>query len=250
MDKELLENEDSKKALFAILCMQQRFESLYNYIVLNRDNKEEINAEFFNKLAGSDTPGTVLKDKNIDTEDGEPEQIREFLVYFNKTLIAADEEVDEDSVDRLRTLLKSSSVTATPPNEPATAKLRPTFIYNGDTYMTQGANRMNLSNLALRLIKDYAKDTDKTAEELIGIIDARIPYYTTVLKKAGLGQITERTNPQLKKRELLELHFSAKDEIVRLDGKELLVSKGWGTGELMTLIDILGYGDKVDSNMK
>ena len=116
--------------------------------------------------------------------------------------------------------------------------------------MTQGANRMNLSNLALRLIIDYSKETDKTAEDFLGMINSRIPCYTTVLKKAGLGQVAERANPLLKKRDLMELHFSSKDEIVRICDQELLVSKGWGAVELATLIELLGYTDKVNSNIK
>jgi hypothetical protein len=250
MDKDLLNSDDSKKALFAILCMQQRFESLYNYIVLNRDDREEINAEFFYKLAGSETPGDVLREKNIETEDGEPEKIKAYLTCFNKSLgLSGDDTIDDDSVDRLRVLLKSSSVTATEV-VPTSVKKRPTFIYKGNTYMAQGANRMNLGNLALRLIIDYAKETDKTVEEFAGMVNTSIPCYTTVLKKAGLGQVSERANPLLKKRDYKELHFTNKDEIVRFGDKELLVSKGWGTSELTILIDLLGYGDRVESNTK
>jgi hypothetical protein len=250
IDNEVLENDDSKKALFAILCMQQRFENLYNYIVLNRDNSEEINSEFFSKIASSETPSAILKDIGIDTENGEPEEIKAFLICFNKTLSTTGEDIiDEDSVDRLRVLLKSSSVTATE-STPSSTKKRPTFIYKGDTYMAQGANRMNLGNLALRIISDFAKETDKTAEEFINTINNRIPCYTTILKKAGLGQVAERTNPLLKKRELISLHFANKDEIVRFNDAEVLVSKGWGAPELTALIGLLKYNDRVDSNIK
>ena len=249
MDKEILEKDESKKALFAILCMQQRFESLYNFIVLNRDNREVIDAEFFNKLAVSESPGAVLKGEGIDTEDGESEKIKDFIVCFNNTIGAVDDAIDEDSVDRLRDLLKSSSVTATEAN-PANIKVRPTFVYKGETYMAQGANRMNLRNLALRLILDYAKETDKTAEDFMNMINTQITCYTTVLKKAGLGQIADRSNPLLRKKDIKELHFYSKEEIVRLGDKELLVSKGWGATELTTLIGILGYGDRVTSNIK
>jgi hypothetical protein len=97
---------------------------------------------------------------------------------------------------------------------------------------------------------DYAKETDKTAEDFMNMINSKITCYTTVLKKAGLNQISERSNPLLKKRSILELHFTSKDEIIQLGNNELLVSKGWGAGELMTLIEILGYDEKVSSNMK
>ena len=67
VDKDILDKDAaSKKALFAILCMQQRFENLYNHIVMNR---EDIGAEFFNNLASSDNPGAALNDENIIIDD-------------------------------------------------------------------------------------------------------------------------------------------------------------------------------------
>jgi len=249
IDKDVLDKENSKKALFSILCMQQKFENLYNYIVLNRDNRDEINSEFFNKIACSDDPGIILKDIGIDAEDGEPEEIKAFVIYFNKILSMTGEEIiNEDNVDSLRVLLKSSSVTATESTSTG-VRIRPTFIYKDDTYMAQGANRMNLGNLALRLIKDYAKETDKSADELIILINTRITCYTTVLKKAGLGQVIERSNPLLGKKEFKELYFNSKDEIVLVDGKEIFVSKGWGAPELTSLIGLLEYKKYVDSNI-
>jgi hypothetical protein len=149
----------------------------------------------------------------------------------------------------VRELLSCSSVTATERVNTG-AKKRPTFIYKGDTYMAQGANKMNLSSLALRLISDYAKDTDKTAAELMHTINSRITCYTTVLKKAGLGQVADLSDPKLEQSGIMDLHFSGKDEIIRLGDTQLLVSKGWGAPELSTLIDLLGFDDIVSSNVK
>ena len=249
MGNDMLEKDESKKALFAILCMQQRFESLYNYIVLNRDDREIVDAKFFNDLADSDTPDKLLEDKGVDTEAGDAERIKEFIASFNNMIgKAGDDTIDDDSVDRLRLLLKSSSITATD-TTPSKTKVRPTFVYKGDTYMTQGANRMNLGNLALRIIRDYAMESDKTAEELMDMINSRIPAYWQDLKKTGLGQISERSNPALGKKNIKDLHFAEKNEIVLLGDKELIVCRGWGAGELTTLIGILGYSDRVSSNI-
>ena len=173
----------------------------------------------------------------------------EFIACFNKMVShAGDDTIDEESIDRLRLLLKSSSITATD-TTPSKTKVRPTFVYKGDTYMTQGANRMNLGNLALRLIRDFAMETDKAAGELMDMINSRIPAYWQDLKKAGLGQVSDRSNPAIGKKNIKDLHFAEKNEIVLLGEKELIVCRGWGACELTTLIGILGYGDRVSSNI-
>jgi hypothetical protein len=77
-----------------------------------------------------------------------------------------------------------------------------------------------------------------------------ITYYYTELKRAGLGHIADSSDPKLREKGIMELYFTGNEEIIRLDDKELFVSKGWGTAELATLIEILGYGDRVSSNMK
>jgi hypothetical protein len=225
--------------------MQQRFEGLYNHIVTNR---ESIDVEFFERLASGNNIIEILQKEGIIFDNGEEEDIKNFMKSFNNVVKSEKDagSINEDDWNRIKELLKCSSIVDTGGN-PNVKRKRPEFVYNGKTYMTQGANRMNLSNLALRLITDYAGETDKTAEELMDMINTKITCYTTVLKNAKLNQISERSNPLLKKKELRDLHF---DETVRLGDRELLISKGWGAGELMTLIEILGYDDRVTSNMK
>jgi predicted KAP-like P-loop ATPase len=247
VDKVVLEKDNtSRKALFAILCMQQRFESLYNYIVMNR---EDIGADFFNNLVASDNISAVLNDENIITEDSEPERIQEFMKHFNKTIgTTGKEDVDEDSINRLRVMLNCSSVTATESSDKSDKK-RPTFIYKGEKYQSRGANKMNLSNLALRLIHDYIKDTDKTADEFMEMINKQIPCYYNSAKKLGLGQIAEVSNPLLKHKDAEDCYFEDKNDIVKFGNKEMLVLTGWGAWELSTLINLLGYEGKVNSNV-
>jgi hypothetical protein len=248
VDKDLLGTDSmNKKILFATMCMQQRFENLYNFIVMNRDN---IDPEFFGQLAAADDVKPLLKQEGIDFKDNDAEDIQGFIQYFNATVTASasTDGITAGDWSRVKDLLGCSSVVATEKAAPG-AKKRPTFVYKGDTYMTQGANKMNLSNLALRLILDFAKETDKTADELINMINTPITCYTTALKKAGLGQIADRSNPAVKQKGILDLHFAAKDEVVRLGDRELLVSKGWGAAELLTLIGILGYNSQVASNI-
>ena len=253
IDKEICDVYENKKALFAILCMQQRFEDLYNYIVINivvnEDSEEGINADFFNMLAGAEDPGTVLQSIGINAKDGESKEIKEFIVCFNKTLNPdGSGAVSGSSIERLRVLFKSSSITATEA-APSGAKKRPTFIYKGETYMAQGAKKMNLSNLAMRLIKDYAELTDKTPDEYINMINSAIQSNSSMLRGLNIGQVTERSNPLLKRGDVMELHFSGKDEIIKMGGATMLVSKCWGSYELIKLIELFGYKGRVSSNI-
>ena len=234
-----------KKILFAILCMQQHFEGLYNHIVINRD---DLTPEFLEQLANDDEDiETLLKREGIETDGAEPEKIQEFMKHFNRVLATDGETVDNNKLNQLRALLSSSSITAT--TTTTTTKKRATFVYKGDTYMARGANKMNLANFALRLILDYVKDTDKTADQLMDMINSEIPCQYSDIKKDGWQQICDRKNPSLNKR-ILEYYFTDKNEVVRIGDRELLVLKGWGgVYEINQLVEILGYSDVVSSNM-
>ncbi|MDL2217912.1 KAP family NTPase [Christensenellaceae bacterium OttesenSCG-928-M15] len=244
-----IKDRDDKIALFSILCMQQSFESLYNFIVVNREDLEVVNAELFTRLADPDAPETIFRDEGIDIEDGEAEKIKAFMACFNQMLTCAGAElIDEANVDKLRALLKNSSITTTEAT-PVTTKIRPTFLYKGNSYMPKGANRMNLGNLALRLVMDFAKETEQTADELVAMVNTQVPCYYSHLKRAGLGQLALSSHPSLRKKELRSSYFSEKKEIIRLGDVEFLVIKGWGVEELLTLISLLGYGDRITSNI-
>jgi hypothetical protein len=245
VDKNLLDKDSlSKKALFAILCMQQHFESLYNHIVSNR---EEIGADFFNELAVSDRVEVLLRNEDIAVKAGEPERIQDFMRWFNKTLSASgeDEQISAENVDRLRLVLKSSSVTATAEASGASERKRLSFTYNGNTYKSRGANKMNLGNFALRLISDYAGETNMTAQELRDFINGQILPYATLMRKLNLGLIVKHDEPQLKRKDVQPYFFMDKADALRVGDETMHVQNSWGGGELNVLIDILGFRGRV-----
>ena len=247
--EELLDRDImNRKTLFAILCMQQHFESLYNYIVVNRDT---VNTGFFSGIVNAADAGEFFDNEGVDIKSEDTDDIKDFIKAFIKV---HNHDIDDDGISEevwthVKELLNCSSVTATESGGRGMKK-RPTFKYKGDTYMAQGANRMNLGNLALRLITDYSKETDKDADKLMDMVNENISCYTTALKKADLHQVSDRTNPLLRNRELLSMHFSAKDELIRLSERVLIVSKGWGAPELTKLVELLEYDDRVTSNVK
>ena len=238
----------NRKTLFAVLCMQQRFESLYNYIVVNRDS---ITADFFGEIMNAADIGEFFDNEGVDFKNDDTEDVRSFIKSFIKV---HSHEIDNDSIGdevwtHMKELLNCSSVTATE-SAGKGMKKRPIFKYKDDTYMAQGANKMNLGKLALRMLTDYAKETDKNADEIMDMVNSNIVCYTTALKKVDLHQISDRTNPLLRNRELLNMHFAVKDELIRIDDRVLIVSKGWGASELTKLIELLEYDDLVISNVK
>ena len=255
VDAELIEDRnDNKKILFAMLCMQLSYDKLYNYVVSNRDT---IDLKFFEHLATDDVNDVlpVLIQENIETDLDKAREIQEFIRDFNVTFspAAGGDRIYKRDWGRARTLLQSSSVTTTE-NTASGAKTRAAFTYNGDTYMTRGANKMNLSNLALHLILDYVKENRPDADAFMDKVNQAIPYYWTDQKKAGLYQIVESDDPRLREkdnsnREWVFWYFTDEGETVRLGGKELTVSKGWGASEIIKLIGVLDYNDKITSNL-
>ena len=84
--------------LLAILCMQQRFESLYNHIMINRNN---LDSEFFYQLASltsADKMEKWLKGKGISYRTDEYESLQDFLKCFIKVL-ASNPKADTLSKD-------------------------------------------------------------------------------------------------------------------------------------------------------
>jgi hypothetical protein len=129
-----------------------------------------------------------------------------------------------------------------------TAKKRAVFSYRGDTYVARGANKKNLSYFALRLIMDYANETDKTADQLMNMINSIISCYFSDMARDGWVQVCDMMNPYLNDT-IRAWYFTGNDQIVWIDGRELIVVKGWGVLEIIALIWILGYSDMVTLSM-
>ena len=109
MGKALLElGSVNKRALLAILCMQQRFECLYNHIITNRNN---LDSEFFGQLASltsADKTEKWLKGKGISYRKDEDENLQDFLKCFIKVLTSNPEAdaISKDEWNRVQELLQ------------------------------------------------------------------------------------------------------------------------------------------------
>jgi len=241
VDVKVFGDDDSyKKSLFALLCMQQRFENLYNYIVANI---EDLDFGFFERLASTDNPEALLR-QYICAEGAEAEAIQVFMKHFINVLDSnARPGMDDDDVSKLRELLDCSSVISTETlNKSPAAQCA--YTYKGENYQTAGS-RMSLGRLALRLIQDYVKEAglaEKAARGFVEMINENIYGYDRKLLKT----LIYRTEPALKKH--TKLYFTKKSEIIRFGETEAVASNSWSAEGVETLIGLLGYGDRVTAH--
>jgi hypothetical protein len=122
-------------------------------------------------------------------------------------------EVLSGDLERLRKLLKHSSMTATTTTKTSNY-VQSVYAYNGDTYKGRGAKGKQLSDLALKLVGDYVKETDKTTDEFAEMINSEFGY-----------------------------------ERVAKHGDAMKVTAGWSAKDINTLVGLLGYEGKVTSNL-
>jgi len=110
-----MNNDLSKKILFAVLCMQLSFEKLYNYIV---SNTNIINSDTLNKLANG---SHLLHDKEFQnlkeaiplTDDTEIKQIARFMSNFNAIIDKdCNQDLSDEEIDVLKNVLGFSTITS------------------------------------------------------------------------------------------------------------------------------------------
>ena len=247
-----------KKTLFAILCMQQHLEQFYNFVAVNVAAAHDgvITADFFSGLAAADNPGDFLKDRDYtfqsedaNEEANEARQIQSFVKCFNRAISAdGSETINNDCMGRIRSLLKTSSVTATEAPAHAATKKKRIFVYKGQEYMP-GAAKMNMGKLASTLIKDYAAETGISAAGLMELVNTK-NFCGPAYKKAGLAPICERNHPAFAGDEkLAEGYISDPEAVLLVNGKELLIYRWWSHEVIDRLIGELGYGDRVNSSL-
>jgi hypothetical protein len=108
--KEILKSNKCKRILFAVLCMQQTYEKVYNYIVRNREclTKEELMAFIDNKSRAFES----FMD-SIGYNEGETQRIS---VFMNNFIRIVDEngnnEISDSEMESFRNILGFSTITS------------------------------------------------------------------------------------------------------------------------------------------
>ena len=106
-DKEILRTEKNQQLMFAILCMQSRFETAYNYI---SQHQELITAEFLDHL-------TDIKSKEIEMLKIKERDVPAFVDYAISLAELIDQDdsssIDEDELNAFREAFRYSTITST-----------------------------------------------------------------------------------------------------------------------------------------
>lgn len=104
--EEVLKSDNNKVILFAILCMQSKYEKIYNKIVERRDN---ITAEFLGQLKLDD--GDVYDDMEISIDE-----INEFIPFAEALYRVIDKDelngIDDEELKAFRNVLNFSTITS------------------------------------------------------------------------------------------------------------------------------------------
>jgi hypothetical protein len=105
-NKEIMEDSNSRLILFALLCMQSRFDKIYDYIVLNR---ETIDKDFLEGLTEDDS--NIIK--GMDISDDETQDFCIFARLFYDIIDQnSDSSLSENELDNFQKVLDFSSITS------------------------------------------------------------------------------------------------------------------------------------------
>lgn len=122
-DNTQLSDELVQVLLFGCLCLQLTYESVYNYFVLHLEEDERydnvvvINSEFFRniRLNGicDDSCGSELYNIINSEMEYENTQLEEFFRAFCELLVDDNNDISDNTINKLKDILHMTSVTAT-----------------------------------------------------------------------------------------------------------------------------------------
>jgi hypothetical protein len=105
---EIADDEHKKAILFAILCLQQTCEELYNHIVYN---KNELDEAFLETLKKEDEYPEIYASINIPEE--KHESVANLMGAAYATICNNDDVLDASDIEKLKSVLESSTITST-----------------------------------------------------------------------------------------------------------------------------------------
>ena len=172
VDQEILEKDKSKQLLFAVLCLQYSFDSVYNYILRERENLSE---ELLKQLADPNWDYTQ-SDGNIDLSNVNTDRLLKFMEKFNKTIDYSvdgkrDGKLSEGEIEMLKSVLGVASITGSAQEIDSgetnlKSKKKYYFRYNGVVYESGNRSGRNLGNLGYAIIKDAAENLNWNANDV------------------------------------------------------------------------------------
>ena len=105
---EIAYDEHKKAILFAILCLQQTCEELYNHIVYNKSELDEV---FLENLKKEDAYPEIFAGINIPEE--KHESVANLMGAVYATICNNDDVLDASDIEKMKSVLESSTITST-----------------------------------------------------------------------------------------------------------------------------------------
>jgi predicted KAP-like P-loop ATPase len=235
---EILKTDGNKQALFAILCMQQTYEGVYNYIIRNRDNNDLINGETLRMFSDKERLQELPIYSDLKMKEDQAEKTAKFFkALFDVLDKDKDKSLSVDEVKSFINVLSFSTITAADTDATSSDKTMKKTIYefNGDEYMSRKGGKHNIGYLAHDIIKEYASKEDKLAyNEFAELLRGKWK------SNSWLRQITvrEQEKPDIPHKDR-EHYLLDSADVIPYGEERIFVSKYWGGVDIEKLIDLL-----------
>jgi len=235
--EEILKTDGNKQALFAILCMQQTYEGVYNYIIRNRDDNYLINGEKLSMFADKDKLQELPIYSDLEMNEDQANKVAKFFEALLGVLDKDNNEsLSDDEVKSFINVLSFSTITAADTDTQSTTKTikRSVYEFNGYEYMSRKGGKRNIGYLAHDIIKEYASQENKLEyEEFAELLRGKWKS-NSWLRKIVVREQEKQDIPR-KDRECYLL--DAVDRIT-YGSEKIFISKYWGGVDIEKLIDL------------
>ena len=166
---EIFSDPDKQNILFVLLCLQSRYENVYNYLIRNKD---DVNTELLQNLQNEESE--LLKSFNLD--DKTKVSFINFAEFMFQTIDSDGKGgIDSKEIAQFKDVLKFSSITATdsePDNHAETkertyyyAKIKTSSRTETVAFRSQLRNAAMLGSLAYVMIKQYLMTNKPNMED-------------------------------------------------------------------------------------
>lgn len=173
----VLESDQSKQLLFAVLCMQHSFEGLYNYIV---EHRADLTANALQSLATDDYEVIRERLSNFELPAESVARAQPFLRKLLDLLSTnTDREINEGEMNKLRNVLGISTITSSGDEQEMQKAGRQTVIVSS-------VSELNLEGKSTTEVERFVEQVKALAPDVN--VSFRNNKYPHIMCKTGTGK--------------------------------------------------------------
>ena len=151
---EVIQSDKNRQILFAILCLQSKFESMYNYIVSKRNS---LTIEDLNNLAETDNP--VFTEYKMSENE-----MKQFIMFFGDFIDLIDKDskdgISKEEFDSFKNVLSFSTITASSSSETIEEEDWRTYRYKHRD-LCRKLGKILSDKFGLKFLEYYRKTQEK-----------------------------------------------------------------------------------------